>query len=433
MGHLKGIRELANQLAEQTLTSEDLVTQSLERARSEDAKGLFTHIDDSVLQQAVAIDKARDAAEGQVTLAGSRVLVETAQPAEADAEVVGHLRDAGMLLLGRVNMSEFAFSGMGMNPHFDPLYSVWDRQTGRLPGGSSSGSGVSVALGMVAGSLGSDTAGSCRIPAAFNGVVGVKPSYGRLSLKGVYPLSPSSDAPGPLAVDVDSCYLIDHLMTGQYSGTLPPLNARPADKLTFLVPDSVAMADLDDDVATAFEMAMMKLGVHGVNIIKQPMAVIDASIDMFLKRPVAVYEAYQHHKSMLETKGYLYDQYVRRRLYSGSNITLEEQIQRIEEKKILTRWFKKEFVKTGIDAVIFPTCPCVPPPWPGTDNIDELGAINLRCLRNTASINNVDGCSISIPGQRAGQAPVGIMVSRPHGDDQELYEIAATVEAAFNV
>jgi aspartyl-tRNA(Asn)/glutamyl-tRNA(Gln) amidotransferase subunit A len=263
-------------------------------------------------------------------------------------------------------------------------------------------------------------------------VVGVKPSYGRLSLKGVYPLSPTSDAPGPLAVDVDSCFLIDHLMTGRYDGSLPTLTAKPADSLTFLIPEGVATADLDDEVTKAFELAVMKLGVQGVNIIKQPMPVVDASIDMFLKRPVAVFEAYNHHKPMLENKGYLYDQYVRKRLYGGSNITEQEQITRLQEKAILTRWFNKDFEKNSIDAVIYPTCPCVPPPWPTTTNVDELGAINLRCLRNTASINNLDGCSISIPCQLPGEAPVGLMVSRPHGDDQLLYEIAATVEQAIN-
>ena len=181
------------------------------------AEGVFVRINDDVLDQAAHIDRARAGGEplpalagvpitlkdlfnvqGQQTLAGSKVLKSEAPIEKTDAVVVGHLRNAGALFLGRANMSEFAFSGMGLNPHYGNPKSIWDRATGRLPGGSSSGGAVGVAEGIVPATVGSDTAGSCRIPAAFNGIVGVKPTYGRVSLRGAYPLSPTSDAPGPL-------------------------------------------------------------------------------------------------------------------------------------------------------------------------------------------------------------------------------------------
>ena len=165
-------------------------------------------------------------------------------------------------------MSEFAFSGMGLNPHYGHCRSVWDESTGRLPGGSSSGSAVSVAKGVVPATMGSDTAGSCRIPAAFNGIVGVKPSTGRLSLEGVFPLSPTSDAPGPLGIDLDSCYLLDQAMVNPDSvvSTLPVCEAKKPDHLRILVPDSLVLEDLDEPVNAAFEQALGWLEDGGVSV-----------------------------------------------------------------------------------------------------------------------------------------------------------------------
>ena len=157
---------------------------------------------------------------GEVTTAGSVVLADR-PPAEADAPVAARMRAAGLIPMGRTNMTEFAYSGLGLNSHHDTPRSPWDRATGRIPGGSSSGTAVAVADGMALAGLGTDTGGSCRIPAAFCGIVGYKPTASRVPLDGIVPLAPSLDSVGPLAPSVDCCALVDAIMAGgDLSGTL---------------------------------------------------------------------------------------------------------------------------------------------------------------------------------------------------------------------
>ena len=217
-----------------------------------------------------------------------------AQVEVADAEVVAPLREAGLLFLGRTNMSEFAYSGIGTNAHYGTPRSTWDRATGRLPGGSSSGSAVAVAEGIVTAALGSDTAGSCRIPAAFNGVVGVKPSYGRMSLQGIFPLSPTLDAPGPIAADLDSCFIIDQLMCGRCKpdAELPVLQTASATEIRLVIPDACVMQGLDDRVQAEFEHAVERLTAAGIDIRRAPLPVLDDCDRMFVERPVVVREVW---------------------------------------------------------------------------------------------------------------------------------------------
>ena len=442
------IRTLANALQRGSLSAEQLAAERLELAR--DTAGMFTLLDDTVLAQAKAIDIARQEGRtgplsgvpitlkdlfdvrGQQTLAGSTVLKNTALPACQDGEVIGYLREAGLLFLGRTTMSEFAFSGMGLNAHYPVLYSVWDRETGRLPGGSSSGSAVSVASGIVPGTLGSDTAGSCRIPAAFNGIVGVKPSYGRLSLHGIYPLSPTSDTPGPLAVDTDSCFLLDNLMSGNMSSELPALKTEDPKKLRFLVPEGVVMHGLDTEVAAAFDRAVEALQKAGVSIVRKPMPSIDQAVDLFLNAPVVVYEAWQHHKKLLTTRGDEYDPYVSVRIRSGEKVSETEQQIRYVRKETIKADFRQQYVGAEIDGLLYPTVACLPPPVSATADKDKIGGVNLRCLRNTATVNNFDGCAISLPCHKAAEGPVGLMLTCAHGEDQKLYRLAATIEAVLN-
>ena len=439
-----GIRSLSSQLIRKELTSTQIVEQRLDRARG--AEGVFTALNESVLAAAQEADRRRRDGvagvlegipvtlkdlynvQGQVTLAGSRVLQKSARKESADAAVVAHLRQAGLLFLGRTNMSEFAFSGMGLNPHYPPLLSVWDRATGRLPGGSSSGSAVSVALGIVPGTLGSDTAGSCRIPAAFNGIVGVKPSYGRLSLDGVVPLSPSSDAPGPLGVDVDTCFILDHLMAGAYDGSLPDLRDAAPDDVKLVIPAGIVMSDLDSEVAMAFERAVGLIAEAGFSIDSTPMPVVDDCVTMFLERPVVPFEAWRDHKDRLMAHGDEYDPYVKQRMSNGQHVSAEEQDSRYRHKAELIARFNRSFDAGGASALIYPTVACIPPAVSGTMDPERIGGINLRCLRNTATVNYFDGCAISLPCHRDGEAPVGLMLAMPHGHDPSLYALANSLE-----
>src|SRR6201990_1465900 len=193
--------------------------------------------------------------KGQVTRAGSRVLEDSAPP-EADAVVVARLRRAGFIVIGRTNMTEFAYSGIGINPHYGTPKSAWQRSTGHVPGGSSSGASVSIADGMAYGALGTDTGGSCRIPAAFNGIVGFKPTQRRVPLDGGVPLSFTLDSFGPLARTVSCCFTMDAVLADEPVTELRP---RPIKGMRLALPTTVALDDLDDAVAQTFNRAVETL------------------------------------------------------------------------------------------------------------------------------------------------------------------------------
>jgi len=448
---MPGLRALAADLRENRVTAVELVEQASERAAA--SRNVFITVNPGLASLARAIDRARQGAQpvpplagipialkdlfdvrNEVTLAGSVVLRHEARPAAADAAVVAPLREAGLLFLGRTNMTEFAFSGLGKNPHYGSPLSVWDRATGRLPGGSSSGSGVAVGEGIVAAALGSDTAGSCRIPAAFNGVVGVKPSHGRLSLDGIYPLSPTLDAPGPLAVDVDSCFLLDQLMSGRATtaGELPRLEAAKLAECRFAVPRARVMEDLDDEVRVAFESAIDRLAAAGARITEQPMRVLDDCDDLFIERPLVIREVWQHHERLLRQYGDEYDPFVGRRISTGAAIKPEEQARRVDARNRLVTEFRRHFDALGVDALLYPAVACVPPALAATEDEENARRINLRCLRNTATVNYFDGCAITLPCHPPGSAPVGLMLSSVNGADEPLYRLAAAVEAALS-
>ena len=447
---MSSLRTLSEALRSSETTAMELVTNALDRAKS--SKSIFVSVNEDLVSLADSIDRARARGEAvpplagipialkdlfnvrnQRTLAGSKVLNRLATYEDQDAEVVAPLREAGLLFLGRTNMSEFAFSGIGKNPHYGTPLSIWDRQTGRLPGGSSSGSAVSVAEGIVVASLGSDTAGSCRIPAAFNGVVGVKPSYGRMSLNGIYPLSPTSDAPGPIAADVDSCYLLDQLMSGNQSpaDSLPNLSVPEPHTLRFVIPEAQVLDDLDIEVQSAFELALDCLRQAGAQITTVKMPVIDASIELFYSKAIVLYEVYHHHKALLEQYGDEYDPFVQQRMITGSAISDDEQEDRYRAKAEVVKLFNSQFRQLNADALLYPTTPCVPPAISETDDPVSAARVNLRCLRNTVTANYFDGCSISLPCHSKGEAPVGLMVSSMNGEDENLYSVSAAIERAL--
>ena len=447
---MPGLRELSAALRGGQTSASELVERALERAHR--SQSVFTAINPGLVSLAYSIDRARKKSQilpplagipialkdlfnirNEKTLAGSVVRRHYAEVEDADAAVVAPLRAAGLLFFGRTNMSEFAFSGIGKNPHLGTPLSIWDRATGRLPGGSSSGSAVAVGEGIVAASLGSDTAGSCRIPAAFNGVVGVKPSYGRMSLNGIYPLSPTLDAPGPIAVDVDSCFILDQLMCGrsQPADNLPRLQPAELDGLKLVIPEARVMQALDAEVQTAFERAITALAAAGVNIRQAPMPVLDHCDDLFIERPVVVREVWDHHRAMLEQHLDEYDPFVGLRMLAGADISDTEQQNRVDERVRLVAEFERQFAELQADALLYPTVACIPPAIAETEDAENARLVNLRCLRNTATVNYFDGCAISLPCHVDGEAPVGLMLAAANGSDENLYRVAAAVEAVL--
>lgn len=255
--------------------------------------------------------------QGEVTTAGSTVL-RSRPPASADAPAVQRLRDAGAILFGRTNMTEFAFSGIGINPHYGTPRSIWDRRTdgrGRVPGGSSSGAGVSVADGMSTVGLGTDTGGSVRLPSAFNGLVGFKPSAYRVPIVGGVPLSVAHDSIGPLAHSVADCAVVDSVLSQQSHAT----EMRDLRGLKLLKPQSLIWQELDPEVERATLIAVEKLKSAGATIVEEPLAPLD---EAFKTKNASISAlALDWHNEHIGVDGVGYDPRVWQRIQLGRDVS----------------------------------------------------------------------------------------------------------------
>ncbi len=360
--------------------------------------------------------------QGEPTPAGSRVLA-AAPPAARHAPVVTRLLAAGLIPLGRTNMTEFAYSGLGINPHFGTPLSPWDRVSGRVPGGSSSGAGVSVADGMALAALGTDTGGSCRIPAAFCGVVGYKPTARRVPIDGVLPLATTLDSVGPLASNVASAAIIDAIIAGV--SPAPPEPA-PLAALRLAIPAPFGLEGMDGTVAAAFSAACTRLSAAGAHIEERNFAPL-SGIPRFLERGgIVAAEAYAWHRPHLAERGAEYDQRVRRRLEQGSRQSAADYIAIVEDRARLIR--EMNAATAGIDALLMPSVAILPPRLAEVEADDDYNRINLLVLRNTMPANLLDRCALSLPISRPGEPPVGLMLVGETMADQRLFSIAAGIE-----
>ncbi len=362
---------------------------------------------------------------GEPTPAGSRVLAD-APPATAHAPVVQRMLAAGFVPVGRTNMTEFAFSGLGINPHYGTPRSPWDRAARRIPGGSSSGTAVSVADGMAIAGLGTDTGGSCRIPAAFCGIVGYKPTARRVPITGVLPLAPSLDSVGPLAPSVACCAVIDAVLAGETPALPVPASLNG---LRLAVPTNVVLDGMDATVSSAFDRALAALSRAGARIARVAFPEFDEVAAVNAKGGFAASEAYAWHRALLAEKGAGYDPRIRVRIARGERMTAVDYLELVAARARLIAAFDartREF-----DALIMPTVPIVPPRIADLDDEREYNRINMLILRNTALGNFFDRCSISLPCHREGEPPVGLMLVGETMGDARLFSIAAAVEAAL--
>jgi aspartyl-tRNA(Asn)/glutamyl-tRNA(Gln) amidotransferase subunit A len=254
-----------------------------------------------------------------------------------------------------------------------------------------------------------------------------------MSLQGIYPLSPTLDAPGPIAIDVDSCYILDQLMCAKArpEDELPRLRAAELKQIKLVIPDARVMQGLDTEVQGRFERAVETLAAAGATIRRRPLPLLDRCDDIFLQRPLVVREVWDHHREMLERHLDEYDPFVGLRMRSGADVSDAEQQARYADRRQLVVEFEREFAGLEADALLYPTVACIPPPIAATEDAEQARLINLRCLRNTATVNYFDGCAISLPCHDIGEAPVGLMLSATNGNDEALYRIAAAVEAAL--
>jgi aspartyl-tRNA(Asn)/glutamyl-tRNA(Gln) amidotransferase subunit A len=364
---------------------------------------------------------------GEVTTAGSRVL-QSAPAAERDAPAVAALRAAGFIVIGRTNMTEFAFSGLGLNPHYGTPLNIFDRATGRIPGGSSSGSAVAIADEMSAASLGTDTGGSCRIPAALNGVVGLKPTAKRVSRVGAVPLSTTLDSVGPLARTVECCAVLDAVLTGATPEAPAPF---PIAGLRLLLPTSIVLDGLDSHVAACFDRALDLLSRAGASISRAPFAELARIPELNANGGFSAPEAYEWHRELLEKHQDAYDPRVGVRILKGRERSAADYLRLGRERVDLC--VRARQLTCNYDAVVMPAVPVIAPPLRALETDDrEYFRMNGLMLRNPAMANFLDRCAISIPMHRRGDAPAGLMLMGEHDDDRRLLAVARGVEAVLD-
>jgi aspartyl-tRNA(Asn)/glutamyl-tRNA(Gln) amidotransferase subunit A len=360
---------------------------------------------------------------GETTLAGSVALVDQ-PPATEDAPIVRRLRAAGAVIIGKTNMVEFAYSGLGLNPHYGTPGNPFDRA--RVPGGSSSGAGTSVADGMAAAAIGTDTGGSVRIPAAFCGLVGLKPTQRRITRAGAVPLSTSLDSIGPLAASVECCALIDAVLAGEEPA---PLAALPLAGLRFAVPTRLVLDDLAPVVAAAFERVLKRLSGAGARIVEVAMDVLPRVLDINRIGGLAGPEAFAFHRALLARAADRYDPRVRSRLELSAGVSAADYIAALEFRAARIAEFDR--ATAPFDAVLAPTVAVPPPRQDEVADEEAYVRINGKVLRNTTIFNLLDRCALTLPIQAPGELPVGLMLVGEQGGDRRLLAVGKAVEGAL--
>jgi aspartyl-tRNA(Asn)/glutamyl-tRNA(Gln) amidotransferase subunit A len=359
---------------------------------------------------------------GDVTSAGSRVLRD-APAAARDAPCVARLRAAGFIPIGRTNMTEFAFSGLGINPHYGTPINPYDRGAARIPGGSSSGAAVSVTDAMAYGGLGTDTGGSCRIPAALCGIVGFKPTAYRVPTAGAFPLSTSLDSVGPLAATVACCVVLDAVLAGEPVVDVVPF---PLSGLRLAVPQTTVLDGMEPAVARAFEAALAALRDAGAGIVDIPLRELSELPDINAKGGLPAAEAYAVHRALIAKAEKMYDPRVLIRILRGQEQDAADYIGLAEARKKFIR--RLAAITAPYDALVMPTVPVTAPRLADLEADDAYRRVNFLVLRNPSIANFLDRCSISLPCHRAGDAPIGLMLIGEHGADRRLLAIAAALE-----
>jgi aspartyl-tRNA(Asn)/glutamyl-tRNA(Gln) amidotransferase subunit A len=344
--------------------------------------------------------------------------------------VVQRLRAAGAVIVGRTNMTEFAYSGLGLNPHYGTPRNPWDRATGRIPGGSSSGAAVSVADGMAAAAIGTDTGGSVRIPSALCGLTGFKPTASRVSTEGVLPLSFTLDSIGPLARSVACCALLDAVLAG---GPIAPLRVASLAGRCIAVPKTVALDGMDATVAAAFEAACRRLTAAGARLVEIDVPEFAELGQINRLGGFLAAEAWAWHASLLQASESGYDPRVSVRIRRGQTMLASDYLALLAQRPRWIAGVQWRLADANCDTMLMPTVPVVAPAIAPLRESDELyGSTNLLLLRNPTFINFLDGCALSLPCHAPGSAPVGVMLAGLRGNDRQVLELGLAVEQALS-
>ncbi|MDM0120138.1 amidase [Variovorax arabinosiphilus] len=438
------IATLRARIARGELSHEAVVAQALEGASADAAKHVFTRLyGDAALAAARHADASRAAGvalpalaglpitvkdlydvAGETTMAGS-VVCAGEPAATADAVAVARLRTAGAAIVGKTNMTEFAFSGVGINPHHGTPRNPADIAVARIPGGSSSGAAVSVALGLAVAGLGSDTGGSIRIPAALCGLVGFKSTQSRVPRTGAFELARSLDTVCAMTRSVADCLLVDAAI----ADTPLAVRRRPLQGLRLAVPRTLMFDGIEPAVAQAFDRALDVLSAAGAIVVDIPLAELAEIAQINAPGGFSPVEASAVHRTRIGAQRARFDPRVAARVDLGMSVSAADYIVMQDRRR---DWIGRVEGAIGdFDALLCPTVPIVAPAIEALATDEAFFKANGLLLRNTFAINFLDGCSFSLPCQREGELPVGLMLSSVHGDDARLAAVALAVEAAL--
>jgi aspartyl-tRNA(Asn)/glutamyl-tRNA(Gln) amidotransferase subunit A len=365
---------------------------------------------------------------GERTTAGSALYADSA-PKETDAPIVANLAAAGMVALGKTNLSEFAFSALGLNPHFGTPRNPRDPATPRIAGGSSSGAAVAVAGGLAPCAIGSDTGGSIRAPASFCGIVGFKTTEGRIGKEGVFPLSRTLDTIGPMAHTVEDCVLIDVALRGQSNTPVRPLDLTGVE---FVVPDKTGIDDAETAVAANLEAVMKRLAGAGAKVKLRPIRSIGAmrALSAQFGSMVAI-EAYAEHRAIFDSvDAQRMDRRVVKRALGG----------RVSERDALNlQRCREELIAALTDELkgallVLPATPMTAPAIGPLERDEELFRVtNLRAIHYTFLGNLFRMCGLALPsGTDAAGLPTGVQFLARGGDDDRLLSIGLSMEKALS-
>lgn len=364
---------------------------------------------------------------GLTTLAGS--VVREGEPAAArDATVLARLRAAGAIVVGTTNMTEFAMGTPGTNVHYGTPKNPWDRESGRIPGGSSSGCAISITDGMAGAGLGTDTAGPIRVPAALCGLVGFKPTARRIPSAGTFPLSRTLDSAGPLAPSVACCALMDAVFAGTAT-TIP--SPAPLRGLRLGILTSLVLDDLEAPVAVRYDAALSLLSNAGALLEEMTIAPLEELPELNRNGGFSSMEAFALHRETLARAAERYDPRVRMRLSLGEGATVVQYLELLDARARLIA--AANAATRQFDALLMPTCPIVAPTITSLEEQAEWDRVARLLLRNNLVGNFLDRCAVTIPCHAPGEAPVGLMVMGETMGDRRLFEIGLGIERAVRI
>jgi len=348
-----------------------------------------------------------------------------------DAEVVRRLRRAGAVIVGKNNLHEFAYGGSSLVSYFGEVHNPWE--LGRIAGGSSGGSAAAVVAGLVYAAIGTDTAGSIREPAALCGCVGLKPTYGRVSSRGVIPLSSSLDHVGPLAATVSDAAIVLQAIAGYDSADITSLDMPVADYVSALregakslrvgVPRAYFFEGLDAEVASAMEHAL-----RGISTLVAKIK--EVQLDVPTDRTLQAAESYAYHAENVAKMPELYQPETVRRIRSGEKVSAGEYIERQRELEQARRGIGQVFA--DVDVMVTPTMPMPAPAIADLKADPEASRpAELKLLRDTRPFNVWGLPAISVPcGFTQSGLPIGLQIAGPHWREDLVLRLAHAYEQA---